>query len=72
MIGSLNLDVTIGGLSLGLNKTVLANSATTSLLGVAPAVDSLIDSITDVAGLKIGVAEVGIDRLRCGQPAIVG
>jgi uncharacterized membrane protein len=72
LIGSLNLQVKLAGLSLGLNKTTLANSATTSLLSVAPAVDNLVNSITDAAGLKIGVAQVGINRLSCGQPAIVG
>ena len=38
---------------------------------VAPALDSLIDLVTDTIGVHYGQADVRVTGMRCGTPALV-
>ena len=71
--GSLVRDVQlvpeIAGLGIGLGGvTGLVGS---TLQTVAPPLDLLLTQLTGALGIKLGVADVTVDRLRCGQPSIV-
>lgn len=63
------LDVSVGGLGLGLGT--YANLVGSTLGTVAPSVDVLLAQLTQLLGVKVGAADVTVDRLRCGQPTIV-
>jgi len=48
------------------------SSAVGSKLNVAaPALDGLINELTAVLGVRLGVADVRVDRMRCGVPTLV-
>lgn len=78
-------DLTQGVASSLLNKTTLTAqvlgtpvnlSSLTSTVGallapLAPALDSLLDQVTDLLGVHVGQADVGIDGVRCGTPSLV-
>lgn len=74
LLSDLSLDVTLlGGLNLGLG---LSKNQVTALVGnalttVAPGVDQLLNQVTGLLGVKLGVAEVSVNALRCGRPMIV-
>ena len=65
-----DLDVHVLGLGLGLGP--IAGLVGSTLTTVAPTLDVLVNQLTSVLGVKLGVADVTVDRLRCGQPTIVG
>lgn len=70
LVSDVELDVNALGLGLGLGN--VASLVGTTLGTVAPSLDVLITQLTDVLGVKLGNADVTVDRLRCGIPSIVG
>jgi len=64
------LDVHILGLGLGLGP--VASLVGSTLNTVAPGLDGLVNQLTSALGVKLGVADVTVDRMRCGRPTIVG
>ncbi len=63
------LRATVAGLGLG------AGAATAAVGGVldaaAPALDSLVESVTGLAGVRVGQADVWVNGVRCGTPVLV-
>lgn len=78
-------DLTQGVASSLLNKTTLTAqvlgvpvnlSSVTSAVGslltpIAPSLDGLLNQVTDLLGVHVGQADVGIDGVRCGRPSLV-
>lgn len=64
-----NLTVNLAGL--GLNLSAITTAVGTALQLAAPALDSLIDSLTGLLGIHLGQADVRINGVRCGMPALV-
>lgn len=74
LVNDVNYQVQALGLNLGLglSDNSLTSSLTDTLTGLAPGIDSILNQVLEVAGLKLGVAQVGVIDLQCGRPAIVG
>ena len=70
LVDDVDLDVEVAGLGLGLGG--IADIVGSTLLRVAPSLDALIVDLTDILGVRLGAAEVTVDRIRCGQPTLVG
>ncbi len=69
LVEDVDLTVEVAGLGLGLGGyTDLVGN---TLGSVAPSVDELLGQLTELLGVKVGAADVTVDRLRCGQPTIV-
>lgn len=49
----------------------LANAIGATLGTVAPALDGVLNQVTSLLGVKLGTANVTVDRLRCGTPTLV-
>jgi uncharacterized membrane protein len=69
-VSHVDIDVNVAGLGIGLGNT--ASLVGAALQGVAPALDTVFAQMTDVLGVKLGNADVTVDRLRCSVPSIVG
>lgn len=69
LVEDVDLDVNVGGLGLGLGG--YADLVGNTLGTVAPSLDGLLTQLTTLLGVKVGAADVRVDRLRCGQPTIV-
>ncbi|HWW63589.1 MAG TPA: TadG family pilus assembly protein [Sphingomonadaceae bacterium] len=69
LVRNLDLSVKVGGLSIGTGPVgaLVGNS-----LGVAaPALDTLVNALTGLLGIHIGQADVRVNGVRCGVPALV-
>ncbi len=73
LLKNLSLDINLLGLNLGLglSKTQLTQTIGQALVALSPAIDALLNQVTGLLGIKLGVAEVSVNALRCGQPMIV-
>lgn len=75
LVASLLDDVEVGVNGTGLGLTPLSGmlepAVTTALEGVAGSLDALLFQTTSALGVKLGVADVSINNIRCGQPTIV-
>ena len=62
-------------LGIGIGTSGLGNQVVQSVAGslaaLAPGIDSLLDGLEAAAGVRLGIAEVGVVDLRCGEPIIV-
>ena len=70
LIRNLQLDVSVGGL-IPLPIGPIVSALGSQLMLVAPALDSLIDLVTDTIGVHYGQADVRVTGMRCGTPALV-
>ena len=70
LVRNLELDVSVGGL-LQLPVGPVVNAVGSQLMLVAPALDTLIDTITDTIGVHYGQADIRVTGMRCGTPALV-
>jgi uncharacterized membrane protein len=64
-------DLTVKTLGLTVNGSAVTSLVGNTLSTVAPFLDSTIFSLTDAAGLKVGAADVRVDKVRCGLPLVV-
>lgn len=64
-------DIKVSALGLGVNVGSVTSAVGTTLGLIAPAVDSVLFNALEAAGVKIGVSDVSVDRLRCGTPILV-
>lgn len=64
-------DIKVSALGLGVNVSSVTSAVGTTLGLIAPAVDSVLFNALEAAGVKIGVSDVSVDRLRCGTPILV-
>ncbi|MEO5707473.1 MAG: pilus assembly protein TadG-related protein [Alteraurantiacibacter sp.] len=72
LVDEVELQVRLLGLGLGLGSTTVQNTVASQLLLLAPTLDTVVNSLTNVLGVKLGVADVTVDRIRCGRPTMVG
>lgn len=66
-----NSQIEVSALGLGVNAGAVTSAVGSTLSLIAPTVDSLLFNALEAAGLKIGVSDVAVDRLRCGTPILV-
>ncbi len=69
LVKKVDLKVNVVGLGIGLGG--VAGLVGSTLQTVAPALDVVLTQLTGALGIKLGVADVTVDRLRCGHPSIV-
>lgn len=67
-----NVDLDVNALGLGVNLSGVTSLVGSTLTLVSPAVDQVFADLTKILGVGLGNADVTVDRLRCGQPTIVG
>lgn len=65
------LDLRVNLLGLGLNVSAISSAIGAALSIAAPALDSLIDQLTGLLGVRVGQADVQINGVRCGKAALV-
>ncbi|HEX7855819.1 MAG TPA: pilus assembly protein TadG-related protein [Sphingobium sp.] len=66
---NVQISVTLLGITLSLGP--LVNSVGGLLLSTAPLLDGVINQVTGLLGVKLGSADVRVDKMRCGVPALV-
>lgn len=75
LMDDVRVDIQPLGFSLGLGSLLSSGPATqtvrNALEAVAPSLDGLLNRITALLGVELGVAEVSVNALRCGRPMIV-
>lgn len=69
LVSKLDLKVTVGGIGLGVGPVgaLVGNSLATA----APALDELVNTLTGLLGLHLGQADLRVNGVRCGVPALV-
>lgn len=65
------LDLRVNVLGLGLNLSAITAGVGSALAVAAPALDSLIDGLTSLLGVRVGQADVEINGVRCGKSVLV-
>lgn len=66
-----DVDIEVSALGLGFNASSIASLVGSTLQVAAPAIDGLITQIAQAAGIKLGNADVRVDKARCGVPMLV-
>lgn len=66
---SMVLSVTTLGITV--NAGPLVGSIAGLLLSIAPPLDGLLNQVTGLLGVKLGAADVRVDKMRCGVPMLV-
>jgi uncharacterized membrane protein len=66
-----DVDIRVSALGLGLNASAITGLVGSTLQTIAPAIDGLLVEITTAAGIKLGNADVRVDKARCGVPMLV-
>lgn len=69
LVSQANVQVTV--LLLNANATAVTQTVGNTLKTVAPSLDTIINSLSEALGVRLGMADVGIDQLRCGMPVLV-
>ncbi|WP_047003294.1 pilus assembly protein TadG-related protein [Aurantiacibacter luteus] len=70
LVRDVDLSLQVAGIGLGSSTyTTLVGNALGTL---APSLDTLMNQLTGLLGVKLGAADVTVDRLRCGIPTLVG
>lgn len=71
LMKDIDVDATVGGLSLGPAAILLSRTVGATLTSVAPALDTLIDGLLSTAGISLGEADVRPAGVRCMSAALV-
>ncbi len=71
LLGNLNVTVTVAGLGLGIGQGPVTSALASTLSTVTPTLDTLVNGLTAIVGVNLGTADVRMNGLRCGQPALV-
>ena len=66
-----NVQISVTVLGGTLNVGPLVNAVGGQLLALTPLLDGLLNEVTGILGVKIGAADVRVDQMRCGTPALV-
>jgi uncharacterized membrane protein len=66
-----NIQISTTILGITLNAGPLVSAVAGQLLSVTPLLDTLLNEVTGILGVKIGAADVRVDGLRCGVPMLV-
>lgn len=67
-----NTRITVTALGLGINVSSITTAVGSTLSLAAPAIDTVLSSVLSSLGVGLGVSNVSVDRMRCGQPTLVG
>ncbi|HWU03321.1 MAG TPA: TadG family pilus assembly protein [Novosphingobium sp.] len=67
-----NVQLQVNALGLGLSLSPLTAAVGSTLKTAAPSIDSLLSGVTGLLGVGVGQANVRINGVRCGVPALVG
>jgi uncharacterized membrane protein len=70
LLGNLSIGVTLGPLSL-LNLSALADGLEALIAPLASPLDGVLNSLTNLLGVRLGVADVRVNGLRCGEAALI-
>lgn len=70
LVSAMQVTVTSPLGSLGL-QSLTPTQVQSALAAVAPALDGLLNDLTQSLGVPLGVANTRVDRMRCGVPAVV-
>lgn len=70
LLKNLELDVTVGGLGIGL-PAVLKGSVADTLSAATPAIDDLLFSLLTALGVHLGEADVRVTGVSCGRSVLV-
>lgn len=68
----LNVDLNLGPLNLGIGTGPVGQLVGNTLTPAAPLLDGVLNSLTGLLGIHLGQADVRVNGVRCGVPAIVG
>ena len=71
LLGNTQLNATVLGFSLLLNKTGVLNALDALLTTVVAPIDAVVSDILDAAGVSIGELDVVVGGLRCDGAALV-
>ena len=71
LLSNLELETETLGIGLGTNLLNLEGNIGDLLASITPQLDSVFNGVTSAAGVKLGVAEIGVTKLRCGRPVLV-
>lgn len=66
-----DVDIEVSALGFGLNASAITTLVGSTLQTIAPAIDGLLNQITAAAGIRVGNADVRVDKARCGVPMLV-
>ncbi|GEM72778.1 TadG family pilus assembly protein [Sphingomonas aquatilis] len=66
------LDLRISVLGLTVSTSPVTAPLLSALSGVAPALDGILEQVQQLAGVRIGQADLRVVGARCGAPALVG
>jgi uncharacterized membrane protein len=66
-----DVDIQVATLGFGVNASSITQLVGTTLQTIAPSIDGLFAQITQAAGIKLGAADVRVDKARCGVPMLV-
>jgi uncharacterized membrane protein len=66
-----NVDVSVSILGITTRLGPVVNAVGAQLTLIAPVVDGLLNQVTGLLGVKLGSADVQVDRMRCGMPVLV-
>lgn len=65
------MKLTVKALGLSLNASAITTLVGNTLKVAAPLLDTTIFGLTDAMGVKVGAADVRVDKVRCGAPTVV-
>jgi len=71
LLTKLNLTPTIIGISLPGISGLVSSLVGNTLSAAAPALDGVLNTLTDLLGIHLGQADVRVNGVRCGVPALV-
>ena len=76
LVSTLNLNVTILNIPLGLTSAIITGVVNTivapALVSILNVVDGTIDSLLAVLGVKVGTLDMSVNGTSCGVPKLVG
>lgn len=71
LLSGLSLKANILGLGLGLGESALTSAVAAILTPLASPLDDVLNSLTDLVGVRLGQADVRMNGLRCRDAALV-
>jgi uncharacterized membrane protein len=71
LLGNTTLSVQLGGFNLGLGSGPVKSAVQSVLTAAAPSLDTLINTLSNVLGVRLGTADVWVNGLRCNNAALV-
>lgn len=72
LVKDIDLDINVGVGPLGIGTGPVGQMVGNTLTPAAPLLDGVLNSLTGLLGIHLGQADVRMNGVRCGVPAIVG